>query len=383
MFKKIDKTENKKVWRLWFILLIELLGTFVMVFEIIAPSALGLDQFDWYNQIFGTYVMKAFWVAGFILILIYLLGKVSVNLNPAVTLSEVAVGNTKWSQAFWMIVVQAIGATVAAYVAYWIGGNVEVFSQANDSIATGNYTLDAVYPVFQVSDNVAKWLDLSNQKFVAAPIDDGIIGTINGTDSWTWNIDWWITSNDAEKWLFMIIPFTLETIYTFILISSVVYILKHGSKLRPFLIFLTLMIVVTLGISTNNIALNPARLMGPAVVAQVTGGAQTLQYSWIFLSGELTAVLLVFLIESKKVKKEGISKAKVKNHLVDLHKEVSLLKIKYNWVSKGNKAFEQMTLRELKEAIVNEKADSYVNMNAKHEVLEREFILYLEKNFRT
>jgi glycerol uptake facilitator-like aquaporin len=43
---------------------------------------------------------------------------------------------------------------------------------------------------------------------------------------------------------------------------------------RPFVIFGMLFIIIALGGRTHNVALNPARLVAPAVVGQMYGGAQ-------------------------------------------------------------------------------------------------------------
>ncbi len=71
------------------------------------------------------------------------------------------------------------------------------------------------------------------------------------------------------------------------------------------------MLIVGLGIHTNNIALNPARLIAPAVVAQFMGGAHTLQYVLIFLAGELLAVLLVARTAGKREYKAAVKGGKV------------------------------------------------------------------------
>ncbi len=63
------------------------------------------------------------------------------------------------------------------------------------------------------------------------------------------------------------------------------------------------MLVVTLGIHTNNIALNPARLMGPAIISAAVPGSvikAPLMYSFVFLAGELTAVLIVARTQGKR-----------------------------------------------------------------------------------
>ncbi|BDU67486.1 MAG: hypothetical protein TYPL_1390 [Candidatus Tyloplasma litorale] len=335
--KIIDKDTNKKVWRLPIILLCEFIGTFLMVFEIIAPSALGLDQFNWYNNIFGTFIMKSFWVTFFILILIYVFRNISVNLNPAVTLGEVAVGNTPWKNAGPMIAIQFIGAIIAAYFAYWMGSSWSVFNSAWES---GTETLDAVYPVIKVSSTEQVMFGWDNAVY---------LDQLNGINLWE-GIDG-VNSTfvfSHTSWIaFDLVPFFIEATFTFILISTIVYFPKVRHGVRPYFIFFPLLIMVALGIHTNNIALNPARLIAPAFVSQTMGEAATLQFTWIFLLGELFAVLLVFKIESVKNTKRKTSKIEISKKLSTLEKNYKILETKYDWMLKGKKNIENMTKREL------------------------------------
>lgn len=351
IFKVYDETKQKDVWRLWFVLFVELFGTFAMVFEIIAPSALDLGQYDWYNMIFGTFIMKSFWVAGFILLLIFVLRKVSVNLNPAVTLSEIATGHHTWTRGIEMIVFQFIGAFLAAFLAYgsavW-GGTWQAFGEGS----TGS-TLDAVYPRLIFSNIEVNWFGFKPSY-----------------------MDFLSSQPSTNQWPFAIVSYIMEFSLTFALIASVIYGKKIGAQWgRPFTIFGTLMVIVFLGIHTNNIALNPARLYAPAVVSQVMGGAQTLQFTWIFLFGELTAVALVFYIETIKNTKAGNVPDAIKKELGIVSSEAIITKIRYEWVLSGKKQLENMTKEELiSEAL---ELNSPYNPKGKREEIEYDIIEFL------
>ncbi len=403
----------KRVWSIWLILLIELIGTFAMVFEIIAPSALNLEQFTWYQNIFGTFLMKAFWVAGFILILIFLLRWCSVNLNPAVTLAEVSTGMISRQQGALMIIFQFIGAFAAAYAAMWMGANLEVFNQSVvingvPGVDATNHTLDAVFPRLILSDTEMVWFadatwlpvdDLGNpiNTIWTTPID----GTLN---------DWFDGTGPAFNWEvlgFFLIIMGIEALYTWLLLWSVVGAKKVSHNARPFLIFAVLMVVVTLGIHTNNIALNPARLIAPSVVAQLSGGAHTIQYIPVFLAGELLAVLLVARRAGKREMKEAKAiyketgvvavkglftgantvmsadatmnefKSEVREIVLHIQEDLEITKARYEWVLLGNEPIETMTLEEVQEAIREKKAQGIIDIDQPVATLRKEFAKYI------
>ncbi len=398
----------KRVWSLPIILLVELIGTFAMVFEIIAPSALNLEQFIWYQNIFGTFIMKAFWVSGFILILIFLLRWCSVNLNPAVTLAEVAAGHTTRQQALWMIVIQFVGAFVAAYAAFWMGSNMDVFNSTTDATLQyidGTYTLDAVFPRLILSPTELVWFDgaswlVDGGVFVNAPIDGSGVGTFE-----LWDATWGVNSTAL---LYLGIIVIIEVAFTWLLLWSVVGAKKVSHNARPFLIFMVLMVVVSLGIHTNNIALNPARLIAPSVVAQVTGGAQTMQYLVFYLAGEAIAVLLIARSFGKKEMKEakaiyketgivpykglhttgGVAvvggdqalvefKSEVRDLVLHIQEDLEITKARYEWVLKGNEPIETMTLEEVQEAIREVKAQGVIDLEQPVTILRKEFAKYI------
>ncbi len=287
-FKYLNKNSNELHWKLWVVLLVEVIGTFFMVFEIILPSAIALGDSTmnnlphWlntgYNIIFGTYIMKAFWVTGFILLLIYICRKVSVNLNPAVTLSEAVSGHHTWGKAFSMIGIQFLGAFAAA------------------SFALGCSHWSGAWDATMSSNNVGTALDGVQPRFLVGQLSDYSFQHLFG-----WNKTSLIPESNIPLQL-AISPLLIiiEAAFTFALISTVIYFPKAGKiteKWRPLLIAIPLTITVCIGIHTDNIALNPARLIAPAVVSTVAGGPNSMQWIWVFLSGELIAVGVVGLIE--------------------------------------------------------------------------------------
>ncbi len=384
MFRTFDKEKNKKVWRTPIILISELLGTFLMVLWIIVPSAWNLvDNTTWYADYFSTFIMKAFWVAGFILILIVLLRWISVNLNPAVTLGEVAVGNTSWRQAYWMIGTQFLGAFLAAYFAFYVADHVIVTGAGTEAItwawdATGgaadsiwaansNHTLDAVYPLLQTSGNEQEWFGLTTANGTYVNALENIFTL--------WDAEW---ATNSSALAFMLVPAAIEFLFTLMLISSVVYT-SDNKHVKAILIFLTLMFVVTLGIHTNNIALNPARLLAPAIVsASLEGGNIALPaYALVFLAGEMLAVLFVFRKENRKAIKQGTTMASVRREVTEIMDDVAILRGKYKWVVEGNKAFDSMTEAELEKAIAAHGAEEHVIKKGTQKQRTNSFVKFL------
>ena len=350
MFKTYDETKNKLVWRLWLILLVEFVGTFLMVLEIIAPSSFRLNDNHIYNMIFGSYIMKAVWVSTFIYILILLFRKISVNLNPAVTLAEVAAGNTSIYKAGLMIIAQFAGALFAGESAYLIANAIGAWDHSNPL----SNSLDAVAPRL---------------------VFDGPFMNLLGVNPTI--VESWVTKPPhGFGWLFGIVPFLIEFVLMYGLLASVIYGKSEiTSNIRPIIIFATLTVVVALGIPTLSIAINPARLYGAAIATQINGGAHTLQYTWIYLFGELSAVYLFFVVENVKNEKSGSAINGVKKQLRVSYAENLALNKKYEWILDGNKPLEQMNKDDLLSA--SKKLDFDISKTKSRDEIEYNFIEYL------
>lgn len=342
MFKVHDKERNTLVWKIWVILLIEFIGTFILVFGIIAPKAFGwtvepesITKFGdvMYYIFFSSFIQISLYVSSLILILIFLLAKISVNLNPAVTLAEVAVGNTKWHIALPMIFIQLIAGILASLVVYELISVVGT-PAAQENFENGQFSLDSVSPTF------------------TAP------KLLNNTSH---NIESWAVVPPVKiEWLYALPVYIIEFLFTFALLASIVYGKdKISRNKRPFIIFLTLFVIISFGCMTSNVALNPARLLGPAIVGHIAGegpAAETMQYQMIYLAGELSAVALVFYIESKlgKINTENSSVHKIiigsGSGLVEvpeLNELQVVTEVKKNQSSNENKSFENVDKNEL------------------------------------
>ena len=348
MFKTYDNTKNKLVWRLWVVLLVEFFGTLIMVFEILAPSAFRLGDNHIYGIIFGSNIMKAMWVSLFIYGLILLFRRISVNLNPAVTLAEIAAGNTTVERGGMMIVAQVFVALLAGEFSFLIA----------DAIGTwhgdGTDSLDALAPRLTFNGGFMSLLN----------IDSTLVTS------------WAEVAPTGYGWLYGIVPFLIEFVLVYALIASIIYG-KNGimSNTKPIVIFLTLTAVVTLGIPTDSFALNPARLYGAAIATQINGGEKTLEYAWIYLAGELLAVYVFFVVENIRKERQGNSKNSLQGELKSSFSELLVVKAKYEWVLKDNKPLDKMNKMELLSASKKEGID--ISKTKSRDDIEYELIEYL------
>lgn len=274
---------NKK-YRNWkTILLAELIGTYLLTLWIILPSSVGFDSMNnWWGYIWTLMIMKALWVAGFIVFIVYVLRYISVNLNPAVTIAEIAKGNDKLPIGLAKINIQFAGGIMAGFTALGL------------AILTDNNTsnLDAISPLVRHYD----FSNLGAGGWYDNPILSKSYNDFNGGQG-----------------IFVMSSMILEFIYTYALLASVFYWQKKVShNMRPIVIGLIVWLAVTLGLRTNNIALNPARLIGPAIAQSVGINSGILissspinytDWMWVYLISELSAASIFSMIELSKRKK--------------------------------------------------------------------------------
>lgn len=274
----IDDTKEEKVVKTSKILISELIGTFLLVFGIIIWGAIGVDlpasshaadsaAWNTVNKVFSTIVFKSFLVALLILILVFTFRRWSVNLNPAVTLAEVSKGNDSYSLGMMKIGVQLIGAFGATFLVGYVIMPEVAGTSAEVALANG-YSLDGTKPIFKhINYEALKWGDVS-----------------------TWyTTENFMANNNAWYWFIQLI---LEAVFTFGLIISVFWGGKMSENRRAFTIFFAVWAILIIANRFNTIALNPARLMGPAFVSKMLGQGEPMQFVWIYLTGELIAVAL-------------------------------------------------------------------------------------------
>ncbi len=97
----------------------------------------------------------------------------------------------------------------------------------------------------------------------------------------------------------------VEIVLTFIFVLTILGVTskkaKHGS-FSGLIIGLTLTLVHIFGIGLTGTSVNPARSLGPAVVAAITGNPAPVSCLWVFISGPLigaaTAAIIYKYLES-------------------------------------------------------------------------------------
>lgn len=96
-----------------------------------------------------------------------------------------------------------------------------------------------------------------------------------------------------------IVGLLVEAVLTFIFVLTILGVtsdkFKHGS-LAGLVIGLTLTFVHILGIGLTGTSVNPARSIGPALVATLTGNAGPMGSLWVFIVGPLVGAALAALL---------------------------------------------------------------------------------------
>ncbi len=307
--KKINSnnTNTDKYLRISKILIVEMLGTAILVGGILFPGAMGFNLeasahtfgsegfWNFMNFAFSTIVVKALWVALLIFFLVIFTIRWSANFNPAVSLAEVSVGNDSYALGMSKIFVQFIGAFAAVYfTALVIIPNV---SGKTIEIALQNgYGLDGTRPIMM--------------HFNFGNVDFSDPSTYYATETLT-------QAKDAWYWLIQIL---IEAALTFTLITSVFIGGEKLSKMKRIsLISVTVWLILLVGIRFNTIALNPARLMAPAIVSNQFGDNDPMNFVWIYLVGEFLGLALFHgLTQRKKAKTTEVIKRQKVQYLNEL-----------------------------------------------------------------
>ncbi|NQX83254.1 MAG: aquaporin [Mycoplasmataceae bacterium] len=285
--KKIQNTKISILKRWDIILLTEFLGTIALVLWIILPSAMAfsnpsahtknIEFWNGFSKIWELIFMKAFWVISFIIVIVYLLRYISVNLNPVVTIAEIAKKNDSVELGLMKISVQMFGGIIAGFIAADIAKSMNLIEPVD---------LDAVHPRLMMYD----WTNIN---------PDSFYNIIN-------------LENMKVPGMFLVFSAFLEFAFTFGLIGSIFYFPKISNKWRPLFLGIVIWIILCFGIRTNNIPLNPARLIGPALAHDVTSmfseGLVTteskMDWAVFYLIPEIAAAALFSAIERFKIKKK-------------------------------------------------------------------------------
>lgn len=100
----------------------------------------------------------------------------------------------------------------------------------------------------------------------------------------------------------------VEIVLTFIFVLAILGVTSsnasHGS-FAGLVIGLTLTVVHILGIGLTGTSVNPARSIGPAIVAAINGNAEPISVVWVFIVGPLVgATIAAFTYKAIEIKKK-------------------------------------------------------------------------------
>ena len=91
----------------------------------------------------------------------------------------------------------------------------------------------------------------------------------------------------------------VEVVLTFIFVMTILGVTSkkgnHGS-FGGLIIGLTLVLVHLLGIGLTGTSVNPARSIGPAIVAAITGNTSPIIYVWVFIVGPLVGAVIAAFV---------------------------------------------------------------------------------------
>lgn len=348
------------------IFLSEIIGTFLLVTGILLPGAIGVNLppelhswgstgwWNFINCIFGLIIVKAAWVATLIIGLIFLFRRWSVNLNPSVTMSEMVVGNDSYYVGWTKIGLQFISGISAAF---FMASIVNITSSSTDNFVDAfknGYNLDAIHPLY-------RYFNYGSVQFIDADGASSVYTSIDLTGA-----------NNSWYWFLSI---GIEALFTLGLILSVFWGKNISKNKRALIISTYVWVILLVGLRTNNIALNPARLMGPAISEYIltNGQSKALTFSWLYLIGELLAVVIFMGImnwNKKEIKisdtfnefkgiiyidKEKVDEGKdILNSIQEnLNKENLFLKVENEHLKHGNIPFEKMNDNDLFKLVKN------------------------------
>ncbi len=216
----------------------EFIGTMVLV--VLGCGTAMLVGCDAVNG--GGYVLTAFAFGLVIVGMAYCIGNISgCHINPAVSLGVLMSGGMSVSDFIGYVVSQCLGALAGAGVLATIFGLGSVTDQ------TGGFGSNGLAGV--------------NDSFVA-----GLL---------------------------------VEVVLTFIFVMTILGVTSkkagHGS-FAGVVIGFTLTLVHILGIGLTGTSVNPARSLGPAIVAALTGNTAPIAWVWVFIVGPLVGAALAALV---------------------------------------------------------------------------------------
>ena len=214
--------------------LAEFIGTMVLVLIGCGTvMAVGCDP-----SLGSGYILTAFAFGLGLLTMAYSIGNISgCHINPAVSIAMLASGKMSWKEFGCYVVSQVLGALAGA------GLLALIFNGAGIMDATGGYGANG-------------------------------LGGVNG-----------------NAWIGLLV----EILLTFVFVISILGVTsekaKHG-HVAGIVIAFSLVAVHILGIGLTGTSVNPARSIGPALVAAFSGNGAPMGVVWVFIVGPLIGGLL-------------------------------------------------------------------------------------------
>ncbi len=274
--KSLKDDMNRKNSQIY---LSEFIATFIFVFWIILPESLGFgtnpildsgfNQF--YNTIFGSPFMKAVRVAVMLSILLYIFGRISCNINPAVTLSQYFMGKHDKTKAAIMMITQFVSGFLAALSLYLIA-NTEAINYWNSSSSLST-------PAPKI------YLDSPLYRFLGV---DGVY------------IDFTDKSINKAQYIYSIILIIFEGICTLALLLAINNFGNINKQIKPIFISIVLIIFCSIFSSYGAAKFNPARTLGPGIVSLIFGGSNNIIWAPLYLIAQFGAASYFYFYNNAK-----------------------------------------------------------------------------------
>lgn len=207
-------------------------GTAVLATKYLAKLGNTVSGVEYFY--FGLFIALAF---GLVLTaIVYTMGKVSgAHVNPAVSIAALIDGRITLFDCVYYVIAQVIGGLVGAFVLTWIYGSNEVLG------ANGFGKLSALGEAFSTH--------------------------------WT------------------ALAIVIEVLLTFLFVLVVLSVTKKDNNTNGIVIGFTLTLVHIIGIPFTGTSVNPARSIGPAILAK----GDALSQLWVFIVGPIVGGILAAL----------------------------------------------------------------------------------------
>lgn len=343
---------NKKRENIAFSLISEAVGTFLFVFMLIAPTVfhfssagdMGLygEAGETLQKVFNTFIVRSLYLVLGFLILVYTFKKFSAQFNPAVTI----ISMVKKTDEVWMGISKIFLQFGSSFAAAFL---IQYFADISNQWDS-NQSLDSVVPNLLHYDWGSNF-DLPSGTLI---VDNNLL--LSQGNQYAFDVD--------KTWYKASLVF-VEAFLLFMLLGSIFWGKKLSLKFRPIIIAGAFLILVSLGMRFETISLNPARLVAPAVVSDFKEGLNTYDTIWIFITGQLIAILLFGVIEFfKKDKNEHYTERDLLERGRQLKEENYNISFEINEIESSIKKINEMSKVDLRKEARRKNIPHYENLSS-------------------